>query len=190
MNDPKETRSPKLVSQTVMRVGALSGRKPTRFRFLPTSDERGLIAKSLNLINLPSLEMVGEIRPEGRGDYTLEAKLTAHAVQACSITLAPVQARVSESFVRRYLAQFEYPDADEYEIPEDDTTEPLPEVIDLTLVATEALALALPLYPRAEGASLGAKVFAPPGAEPLTDDVLKPFAGLAGLASALKKDPS
>ena len=55
-------------------------------------------------------------------------------------------------------------------------------------LSCEALSLALPLYPRAPGAELGAQVFAPPGAEPLTDDVIKPFAGLAGLARSMKKD--
>ena len=181
--------APKAIGPVVLRVAALSGRKATRFRFLPDAAARHAMAKDLGLLDLPALDMTGEIRPEGRGDFRLEARLTARAVQPCSVTLAPVPARVDETLVRRYLATFEFPQADEVEIPEDDTTEPLPEVIDLAQVAAEALALALPLYPRAEGASLGAQVFAPPGAEPLTDEVLKPFAGLAALAQALKKDP-
>lgn len=180
----------KPVGPVVLRVAGLSGRKPTRFRFAPEATMRAKIAQDLDLLDLPALMMSGEITPEGRGDFRLEARLTARAVQACAITLAPVPARVNEPLVRRYLAAFEYPIADEAEIPQDDTTEPLPEVIDLAMVATEALALALPLYPRAEGAALGAQVFAPPGVEPLADDVLKPFAGLAGLAKTLNKDPS
>ena len=69
-----------------------------------------------------------------------------------------------------------------------DDFEALPEVIDLGTVATEALALALPLYPRAEGAALEQAVFAEAGVEPLTDEALRPFAGLAGLAARLKGD--
>ncbi len=40
-------------------------------------------------------------------------------------------------------------------MPEDETQEPLPEIIDIGAVATEALELALPLYPRAPGVALG-----------------------------------
>ncbi len=187
---PKKAPGAALAATPVLlRVKGLSGRKPTRFRFLPDINVRRAIAKDLNLIDLPILEMTGEIRPEGRGDFRLEARLKAHAIQACSVTLAPVPARVEETVLRRYLAEFEFPSEDDVEMAEDETTDPLPEVIDLSLVAAEALALALPLYPRAEGAALGAQVFAPPGAEPLTDEALKPFAGLASLAKALKKGP-
>jgi len=52
----------------------------------------------------------------------------------------------------------------------------------------EALALALPDYPRAEGAALDKSTFAAPGTAPLQDADLKPFAGLAALKSKLEKD--
>lgn len=183
-----EDKVPKAAGPVQLRVSGLSGRKPTRFRFVPDAEGRRAIAKALQLIDLPMLEMTGEIRPEGRGDFRLEARLMARAVQPCSITLEPVPAKVDDQVLRRYAAEFEYPSGDEFEVPPDDSAEPLPEVIDLSLVASEALSLALPLYPRAAGAQLGTMVFAPPGAAPLTDEVLKPFAGLAGLAEALKKD--
>ena len=48
-------------------------------------------------------------------------------------------------------------------------------------VAIEALALALPLYPRAPGVDLGQVLAGPPGENPLTEADLKPFAGLAKL---------
>ncbi len=47
------------------------------------------------------------------------------------------------------------PTDDEAEMPEDDTAEPLPEVIDPGAVMFEALALALPDYPRAPKAETG-----------------------------------
>ena len=143
--------APKAIGPVVLRVAALSGRKATRFRFLPDAAARHAMAKDLGLLDLPALDMTGEIRPEGRGDFRLEARLTARAVQPCSVTLAPVPARVDETLVRRYLATFEFPQADEVEIPEDDTTEPLPEVIDLAQVAAEALALALTCTPARKG---------------------------------------
>ena len=70
-------------------------------------------------------------------------------------------------------------------MPEDDSEEPLPEVIDAGAVMIEALVLALPDYPRSSGAALGEAVHAPPGVAPLRDADLRPFAGLAGLAQKL-----
>lgn len=185
--DPNRNDAPK--GGTTLRMGALSGRKPTRFRFAPEPEARAALARSLGLLGLSGLTLTGEIRPVGKGDFRLEARLTARAVQACSVTLAPVPAVVDEDISRVYLADYAAPEGDEIEILGEDDSEPLPEVIDLSDLAGEALMLALPLYPRAPGAALGAKVFAPPGQEPLTDEALKPFAGLAGLAGALKKTP-
>lgn len=175
-----------------IRTGALSARKPTRFAFKPDAEARALIAASLELLDLPALSFVGEIRPTGRHDFTLEARLEAQAVQPCSVTLAPVPCRIAQDVRRRYDADFKMPEAEEAEMV-DDEIDPLPEVIDIALVAIESLALALPLYPRAPGAALGEAVFAPPGVAPIAEADLKPFAGLADLAARMKKpssDPS
>lgn len=185
----RPTRNGAPQGSTILRTGALSGRKPTRFRFVPEAALRAEMARALGLLELPALNLTGEIRPVGKGDFRLEARLIARAVQPCSITLAPVPAVVDEDIVRVFLADYADPDGDEIEIAADDDGEPLPETIDIKDLAGEALMLALPLYPRAPGATLGAVVFAPPGAEPLTDEALKPFAGLAGLAGSLKKSP-
>ena len=67
---------------------------------------------------------------------------------------------------------------------EDDEIEPLAERIDLGLVATEALALALPAYPRKPGAELGPAASAPPGPAPPRTRA-KPFAALAALRGKL-----
>jgi uncharacterized metal-binding protein YceD (DUF177 family) len=56
--------------------------------------------------------------------------------------------------VRRYLADWQEPAAEEAEMPEDDTTEALPDRLDLSAVMAEALALALPDYPRAPDAEM------------------------------------
>jgi uncharacterized metal-binding protein YceD (DUF177 family) len=52
----------------------------------------------------------------------------------------------------------------------------------------EALALALPLYPRAPGAELGEAAFTEPGKPVLRDEDARPFAGLAHLRDKLKGD--
>jgi len=168
-----------------LRSGALSPRKPTRFDLRPDAPTRAAMAASLDLLDLPAFRFRGELRPSGRSDYLLEAELTASVVQPCAVTLAPVPAAIAETVRRNYLSNWQEPEGDEVEMPEDDTQEPLPEVIDLGAVAIEALALALPLYPRAPGVTMDEAVFAPPGTEPLREADLKPFAGLAALRDRL-----
>jgi uncharacterized metal-binding protein YceD (DUF177 family) len=172
-----------------MTVRQLPARKATRFDLTPDADTRAALAAHAGLLALPFLRFKGEVQPKGRDDLRLTATLEAVVVQPCSVTLAPVTTRLSEPVERRYLADLAEPAGDEVELDGNDTDEPLPEVIDAGQVATEALILALPLYPRAKGAALGEAVFAPPGAEPLQDEALRPFAGLASLRAALVPKP-
>jgi uncharacterized metal-binding protein YceD (DUF177 family) len=162
-------------------VRQLPARKATRFDLVPEAATRAALAAQLGLLDLPYLRFKGELQPKGRSDIHLSALMEAVVVQPCSVTLVPVTTRLAEPVTRRYLAEFADPQGDEVELTGDDCDEPLPEVIDPGLVAVEALALALPQYPRAPGAGLGEAVFAPPGAAPLREADLKPFAGLAGL---------
>lgn len=171
------------------RTGALSHRKPTRFRLTPDTATRVALAESLGLRAIDKLEFHGEITPTSRSDFQLTAQLTAAVTQRCVVTLASVPANLKESVTRRFLADLTDPDGEEVEMPEDDSAEPLPEEIDLHDILREALALALPLYPRAPGAELGEAVYAAPGTEPLRDQDLRPFAGLAALAMKAKDTP-
>ncbi len=170
-----------------LRTASLPTRKATRFDLKPDDATRAALAEELGITAIHALRLKGTLTPEGRQDFRLEAQLDAEVEQPCTITLAPVRTVLRETLLRRYLADVPEPEGEEVEIPADDF-EALPEVIDLGTVATEALALALPLYPRAEGAALEQAVFAEAGVEPLTDEALRPFAGLAGLAARLKGD--
>jgi uncharacterized metal-binding protein YceD (DUF177 family) len=182
MTDPAPPRPSRF------RTGGLSPRKPTRFDYEPDPAGRAALAAELGLLSLRSLRLTGEIAPAGRDEMVLTARLVADADQACVVTLAPVRARIDEEVRRRFVADLPAPDGDEVEMPEDDTLDPMPEVIDLAAIAAEALALALPLYPRAPGAELGAVLHASDGVVPLTDADLKPFAGLAALARKASPD--
>lgn len=171
------------------RSAQVSGKKPLHFTFAPDAAARAQIAAEVSLLDLPEFSFAGVLSPKGRADVTLTAHLTALVIQPCGITLAPVRSRLTEEVQRSYLHDFAQPDADESEIgPED--LDPLPEIIDVAAIAIEALALLLPLYPRARGAELAESIFAPPGVTPLKDADLRPFAGLAGLAAALKSTNS
>jgi uncharacterized metal-binding protein YceD (DUF177 family) len=141
----------------------------------------------MGISGVKKLLFEGQLTPNGRGDWRLDATLGATVVQPCVVTLAPVTTRIDEKVTRRFLSRWSEPEAgSETEMPEDDTTEPLGSAIDPAAVMAEALALALPDYPRAEGADLGTAVFTEPGAEPLTDEAAKPFAGLADLKKKLE----
>ena len=170
---------------TRLRTADLTGNRRRAFDLQPDADARAALAQDLGLIALHALRFVGEARPQGRADIALDARLSAQAVQACVVTLAPVPCTLDVPVRRLYVADWADPDGDEVEMPEDDTREPMPEAIDLADVMAEALALALPDYPRAPGAELGEAVFTAPGVEPLRDEALKPFAGLAALKDRL-----
>ncbi len=171
-----------------LRTATLGGRKPTRFDFRPDAAQRDALALVLGISAIPALRFKGEVRPLGRADLVLEAQMDATVVQPCVISLAPVTTQIHETVLRKYLRDYALPEEDEAEMSEDDTSEPLPDSIDPGAVMTEALALALPDYPRAPGAVHGEVAVAPPGAVPLRDADLKPFAGLADLAKRLSGD--
>jgi len=185
---PPMTPKPETEAAPVFRTTGLSHRTPTRFDWTAGAAARADIARSLDLPAIAALWFQGEILPEGRADFRLAARLRADVTQSCVVTLAPVPAAVDEAVTRRFLADFAFPEGEEVEMPEDDSTEPLPDRIDLAEVVREALALALPPYPRAPGADLGEAVFAGPGVAPLRDVDLRPFAALSRLVPKAGED--
>lgn len=147
------------------------------FDISPEPEEAAAVAALLGAEALPALRLSGRLSPEGDG-WRLEATLEATAVQPCVVTLDPVTTRIDQPVLRRFQPM-EPPRGDEVEVDAlaDDALEPLGDRIDLGLVAVEALALALPAYPRSEGAVLSAEHRGESGEEP----VEKPFAALAAL---------
>ena len=172
----------------VLRAGDLSPRKPARFDLTADADERAAIATELGLLGLRKLRFQGNVRADGRRDWRLSAHLGATVVQPCVVSLQPVTTRIRENVTRRFLR--DWPPAaetgDEVEMPEDESIDPLEETIDLDTILIEALVLALPTWPRRDGATLGQTGFAPPGVAPLTDGRNRPFAGLSALKKKLE----
>ena len=169
-----------------IRMGEVSGRRARDFDLRPDAAQMQMMATLLDISRLADVRFSGKLIPQGKADVVLSARLRAEVEQPCVVTLAPVVSRIDTEVSRTYVAGLEEPTEDEMEMPEDDTRESLPSVLDLGAVMLEALALALPDYPRAEGAELGEAVFAAPGVAALRVDDLKPFAALA----ALRKDQS
>ncbi len=152
---------------------------------VPDADALAALRQALGLDGLRKVSLRGRLSPEGARDWRLEATLGATVIQPCSVTLAPVTTRIDEPVRRVWRADWEEATGDEVEIPEDVSEEPLGREIDLGAVLAEALALAMPAWPRAEGAELGEAVFGPPGSAPMRDEDARPFASLAGLRDAL-----
>ena len=180
--------SRKSPTPTALRVADLSQTEPNGFALRPEAEALAQIAEELNLSALRKLSFSGSIKPLGKQDWQLDGKLGATVVQPCVVTLEPVTTRIDAHITRRFVHDFELPDEEEVEMPEDDTTEPLGQWIDPAQVVIEALALEVPEYPRKGDVELGQMVHAEPGQKPMTDEDARPFAGLGALRDALKKD--
>ena len=145
------------------------------FDIAPTPGEAEALARLLDARSVRRMRFRGRLTPLGRGGWQLAGELGATVVQSCVVTLEPVTTRIDQAVRRAFLP--EAPGAAEIVVDpeEDDEVEPLLDRIDLGLVATEALALALPAYPRKPGATFGPETVPPDEAAP------KPFAALAAL---------
>jgi len=174
-------------TQASISLKSLKANQRHRFSYAPDRETCAEIAADLDLMDLRKARLEGTISPVGSDDWLLEARLGATVQQACVVTLAPVTTRIEEAVTRRFVHEMpDIPqDEEEVEMPEDDTLEPLGQEISLQAVLRESLSLALPPYPRAEGAELGEAVFAEDGTTPMRDEDAKPFAGLAALKGKL-----
>jgi uncharacterized metal-binding protein YceD (DUF177 family) len=177
----------------LVRIAELGGRKTNRYKLEPDAKRRAALASDLGIEEVHKLRFSVELTPIGKRDWALSGQLGATVKQLCVVTGAPVSTRIDEPVTRTYLS--EMPEivisesgGSEMEMPEDETAEELPAVIDLGALMAEELALALPLYPRAPGAELAQTAFAEAGVAPMTDEQTKPFAGLKALRDKLEKD--
>ena len=172
-------------------VSRLARRGGHRFEIEPDAEARAALAARLDLTGLRKLRLAGGITPDTASDdsngWRLDATLGATVVQPCGVTLAPVTTRIDEAVTRRYSPDATPPEAlpeGEMEMPGDDTVEPLGAVIDLDAVLAEALALALPPWPRSDDAALGTVCAAPKGARAAEGDgPRRPSPGSKGCAT-------
>lgn len=177
-------------SRSALRVADLAQNTGTTFEIVPDKSALSAMAELLELTGLRKVRFSGEVRAQGKEDWLLTGTLGATVTQPCAVTLAPVVTRIDTPVRRVYLRDYaDASDAPEVEMPEDDEVEQLGAWIDPDAVLIEALSLALPDYPRAPDVSLGETVLTEPGKAPLTDEAVRPFAGLADLKEKLGKDP-
>ena len=152
----------------------------------PTRPEEEALAAMLGIVEVRKLSFEGTLQRVTGGGVTCTAQLGATVTQSCVVTLELVKTRIEEPVIRRYLAATEIP-KDGYQILEDEDVDVdvLGAEIDIAALAREALALALPTYPRKHDAELSETVFSAPGTVAMTDDDAKPFAALADLKKKL-----
>ncbi|MGB3246406.1 MAG: DUF177 domain-containing protein [Sulfitobacter sp.] len=175
-------------SATALRVADLSQNADHSFELRPDAAAMAEIAAALDLSALRKLHFKGRLIPLGTSDWRLEAHLGATVVRPCVVTLEPVTTRIDTEITRQFIRDYADVDEPEAEMPEDDTTEALGAWIDPAQVMQEALALAVPDYPRKDDAKLGQMVYTEPGEAPMTDQDARPFAGLADLKQKLEND--
>ena len=117
----------------------------------------------------------------------MSARLGGTVQQSCVVTLAPVTTRLEEAVIRLYEPLTEEPgESSETEMLEDVSMDPLGRDIDLIEIITESISLALPTYPSSPKATLGDTRVTEPGKVPLSDEDIKPFAGLSALKATLE----
>jgi uncharacterized metal-binding protein YceD (DUF177 family) len=184
--DPLMPRTPP--SATALRTADLSPSGENGFALRPGAQDLQRIAQALGLSALRKLSFDGRITAMGKTGWRLDGQLGATVVQPCVVTLEPVTTRIDMPVERQYVQGYADPEEPEAEMPDDDITEALGAWIDPGAVMQEALAIAVPDYPRKGDAELGQLIYTKPGDAPMTDADARPFAGLAGLRNALEKD--
>lgn len=174
-----------MFQSTAIKVSDLSHATPHAFQIRPDAQTLAALSEMLGLDGLRKVLFSGRIAAHGDADWELTGRLGATVVQPCVVTLAPVTTRIETDVRRLFVADYADPEGEEVESPEDDEIEPLGRDIDPGAILAEALSLALPQYPRADGVETVGYNVTEPGKTALTDDDLKPFAGLAALRAQM-----
>ncbi|MBA5776288.1 DUF177 domain-containing protein [Stappia sp. F7233] len=163
----------------------------TALRELTLSDsERQAVAEDFQLLGLPDLSASFELKPWRRDGVIAKGRLRARAVQACVVTLDPVEQGIDEEFeifflpeaaANRFAGEGAGGEIDVEFEGEDPPEAIIDGEIDLAAIALEQLALALDPYPRAKGAAAAATRLSPDEPEEQDERRPSPFAVLAKL---------
>jgi uncharacterized metal-binding protein YceD (DUF177 family) len=163
-------------------VARLKGTIGQDFDLAPDAAEINDLTVLFAANRLSKVRFKGTIRPFGKSEWEMSGHLGATVVQPCVVTLAPVTTRIETDVHRLFVREIIVGEDVEID-PEDDVDlELLGPIIDLGLIATEELALAIPEYPRAPGADLESVIGDQLGDAAKSD---KPFDALKSLRDRL-----
>jgi uncharacterized metal-binding protein YceD (DUF177 family) len=147
----------------------------------PGADIRAALARHVGALEVPELRATLELIAHRKGEVAVIGRLTGRIIQACVVTLEPVEAVIDEEVEVRFSADARSGEAEpgaEIEVSAEAADPPEPIVdgrIDLGAILTEFFSLAVDPYPRKPGAA-----WTPPAAEAEQES---PFAALAKLKS-------
>jgi uncharacterized metal-binding protein YceD (DUF177 family) len=153
-------------------------------------EERGALARAYGLLEVRSLAASANLTGGIGGSLEVEGRITADIVQACVVSLAPVEQHIDEPFAVRFVPpsspELAAPTRAHAEMVVDPAAPDPPEAmteggIDLGAVVEEAFVLAIDPYPRAPDATLPAELASPEAAGD------SPFAALAALRTGKEK---
>ena len=163
----------------VTRLKSILGKE---FDVAPTEAELRALADLFIADKLQNVRFNGALKSNSKDEIELLGHLDATIVQPCVVTLVPVTTVISTDVHRLFVKELPANSDIQFD-PEDDTDlEPLGPVIDLGLIASEELALAVPEYPRAPGAALPKAL---QGGGDKTEKGVRPFDVLKSLRDRL-----
>ena len=145
------------ISDKIIKFANLNTVRANSFHWKSDAINNSKIAKQLDLLSVEKIDFRGKISAHGKKKWLLSGKLGATALQQCVVTLEAVKCRVDEKIKRIYIPVEEIPslekdDGRDVELELDENLEPLTNSLDLSTIALEVLALALPDYPRSNNA--------------------------------------
>lgn len=151
-----------------------------------TEEERAGLAEALGILAVEAAAFTGRIRPQRGGGYRLEGMLRARVVQACVVSLDPVE-QIIEDKVEINLREGgdEGHAGDDFEATESLLDEPDVDTIENGVIALgrivyEELVTRLDPFPRKEGEELDQSSAGESGPD-------NPFAALARLKDEAEK---
>ena len=176
--------------ETVIRFSEINQTKTFEFYLTLSSKKVSKLVECLDLLNMKKVSLQGKLSPLSLNEWSLKAELRATVNQKCVITFKPVQTIVNHAINRIFSPSAlqntcETDDDGISAVIFDDSLQEFTDEIDLAEIICEELILILPLYPKFKGAELGSYSVTEPGAEPFTEENVKPFAQLAELKDKL-----
>lgn len=180
-----QAESPDFPLSHAVAVADLRDGEPMDVTLRPDPAQSAAIAAYLGALGLSKVRLDARLTYQRDGSVALSGTIGASLTQACVVTFNPVKTRIDEPVERLYRRDIDTPEEDHQMGEDEDGVDPLGTRIDLGAVLVEEIALAMPAFPRAEGAELEERHFTEPGNTPMSDDDAKPFAGLAALRDKL-----
>ncbi|NJL08971.1 MAG: DUF177 domain-containing protein [Methylacidiphilales bacterium] len=151
----------------------------------PNAETRAALARHVGALSVPELKATLDLATDRKGGVSVTGRLTGRIVQACVVTLEPIESAIDEEVDVRFAPEAEPRAAHGAEIEVSLDAEDPPEPLingrmDVGAVLTEFFSLGIDPYPRKPGAA-----WQPAEAEAQAEaEAESPFAALAKLKSA------